>query len=398
MFTNQKIGRTAHQDIDRIFKKLLPKRGMAERAGQIAPAHRMLDAMLTGGIGLSDAGTGIGKTYAYLVAGTVFLRARAAMGQKPRPIFVSTSSITLQSAVRDDYLPFLSDVLMEDGMIARPLIALIRKGKAHYVCDERLRRRLTQVSLSKKNPAAIAALRSLRQCLDTDEAIHLSKYDRERVCVPHACDCQKKECRYQRFLEDCESDLYQFQICNHNLLLADAIHRRTGLKPILPFPSIVIMDEAHKLLKAARQMFGTTLEAGNIQSLIETLRGERFILASESLADLSAPLLDKMRQPFEEDMRFADFARLLALPVRNLLAIQDQLKGLLSPEGRRQLNAVASAALMRYKEHTSMVRYVEQDDHGGTKLCATTSDLAAKLRSTLWINPSPLFLRREPWL
>lgn len=114
MFTNQKIGRTAHQDIDHIFKKLLPKRGMAERAGQIALAHRMLDTMLTGGIGLSDAGTGIGKTYAYLVAGTVFLRARAAMGQKPRPIFASTSSITLRSAVRDDYLPFLSDVLVED--------------------------------------------------------------------------------------------------------------------------------------------------------------------------------------------------------------------------------------------------------------------------------------------
>jgi len=263
---------------------------------------------------------------------------------------------------------------------------------------DRLEQRLGQLDLQKKNWKAGAALLSLRGQLDMDETAHLSGYDRERVCVPRICDCGREGCRYRAFLEDCDSGRYLFQICNHNLLLADAIHRRTGLKPILPFPSVVIMDEAHKLLKAARQMFWTTLEAGNIQSLIETLRGERFILASESLADLSAPLLDKMRQPFEEDMRFAYFARLLALPVRNLLAIQDQLKGLLSPEGRRQLNAVASTALMRYKEHTSMVCYVEQDDHGGTKLCATTSDLAAKLRSTLWINPSPLFLRREPWL
>lgn len=392
MLMNQKIGRTAHQDIDRIFKKLLPKRGMAERDGQIALAHRMLNAMLTGGIGLSDAGTGIGKTYAYLAAGAVFLRACAAIGKKPRPILVSTSSIALQSAVRDEYLPFLSDVLMEDGMITRPLLAAIRKGKSHYVCDERLKLRLTQISTSKKNPAATAALRSLRKCLDADEAEHLSGYDRERICVPHACDCQKKKCRYQRFLEDCESDLYQFQICNHNLLMADAIHRRTGLKPILPFPSAVIMDEAHKLPEVARQMFGTALEAGSIQSLIETLRDERFVLASESLADLSAPLLDKMQRPFDEDARFTGFARLLALPVRSLLAIRDQLKGQLSPEGRRQLNAVASAALTLYEERPSMVRYVEQDDHGGTRLCATAFDLAAKLRSTLWGQSHPFLL------
>jgi len=388
----------AHNEIDHIFQDLLPARNMAERPEQVALCHRMLDAMLEGGIALCDAGTGIGKTYAYLVAGTVYSRFRAACGLERKPILVSTSSIALQTAARDEYLPLLSDVLTEDGMIVQPLRAVIRKGKSHYVCDMRLEQRLGQLNLQKKNWKAGAALLSLRGQLDMDDTAHLSGYDRERVCVPRICDCQREDCRYRAFLEDCDSGRYLFQICNHNLLLADAIHRRTGLKPILPFPSVVIMDEAHKLLKAARQMFGTTLEAGNIQSLIETLRGERFILASESLADLSAPLLDKMRQPFEEDMRFADFARLLALPVRNLLAIQDQLKGLLSPEGRRQLNAVASTALMRYKEHTSMVCYVEQDDHGGTKLCATTSDLAAKLRSTLWINPSPLFLRREPWL
>lgn len=392
MLTNQKIGRIAHQNIDHIFKKQLSARGMAERNGQIALAHQMLDTMLTGGIGLSDAGTGIGKTYAYLVAGAAFLRACATMGRKPRPILISTSSIALQSAVRDDYLPFLSNVLLEGGIIAHPLQAAIRKGKAHYVCDKRLKRRLRQIDPERKNAAATDALRSLRRCLDTDEAAHLSQYDRERVCVPPACDCQREECRYQRFLEDCESNLYQFQICNHNLLLADAIHRRTGLKPILPFPSAIIIDEAHKLPEAARQMFGTALEAGDIQSLIEAMREERFILASESLADLSAPLLDKMRRPFEESLCFADFAHLLSLPVRNLLAIQDKLKGLLPPEIRQQLNRVVSTMLTLYEERPGVVRYVEQDDLGGTKLCATTSELAARLRSTLWNQPIPFLL------
>ena len=62
----------AHNDIDHIFKTLFPAQAMPERPEQIALSHRMLDAMLEGGIALCDAGTGIGKTYAYLVAGAVY--------------------------------------------------------------------------------------------------------------------------------------------------------------------------------------------------------------------------------------------------------------------------------------------------------------------------------------
>ena len=58
----------AREDIDHIFKDLLPIQGMPERPEQIALSHRMLEAMQDGGIALCDAGTGIGKTYAYLVA------------------------------------------------------------------------------------------------------------------------------------------------------------------------------------------------------------------------------------------------------------------------------------------------------------------------------------------
>ena len=58
----------AHALIDHIFTDLLPAQGMAERPEQLKLSHRMLDTMLEGGIALCDAGTGIGKTYAYLVA------------------------------------------------------------------------------------------------------------------------------------------------------------------------------------------------------------------------------------------------------------------------------------------------------------------------------------------
>ena len=75
----------AHRELDHIFKDLFPARGMPERLEQNALSHRMLDAMLEGGIALCDAGTGIGKTYAYLAAGAVFHRFRAACGLEPKP-------------------------------------------------------------------------------------------------------------------------------------------------------------------------------------------------------------------------------------------------------------------------------------------------------------------------
>lgn len=122
----------AHEEIDYIFKTLLPQRGMAERPEQIRLCHSILDAMLDGSIALCDAGTGIGKTFAYLTAGILHGKCRAAEGKPQRPILISTSSIALQSAIQKEYLPLLSSVLLSEGLISAPIEAVIRKGKAHY--------------------------------------------------------------------------------------------------------------------------------------------------------------------------------------------------------------------------------------------------------------------------
>lgn len=381
----------AHNEIDRIFKVLFPTRNMAERPEQVALCHRMLDAMLEGGIALCDAGTGIGKTYAYLVAGTVYSRLRAASGLGPKSILVSTSSIALQTAARDEYLPLLSDVLTEDGMIDQPIQAVIRKGKSHYVCDERLERRLGQLDLQKKNWKAGAALLSLREQLDMDEAAHLSSYDRERVCVPRICDCQREGCRYLSFLEDCDSGRYLFHICNHNLLLADAIHRGSGRKSILPDACALIVDEAHKLPETARQMFGVTLAAEDIRALTQSLRGERFLLAAEVLTDSAAPLMRKLARP-PEDKPFGYYQKSLAAPERSLTVISRQLHGLLTPATRRRLKNVSSTVSLFRQGNPDMVFYIEEDARGGTMLCATIADLTAQLRQTLWCQERPAVL------
>lgn len=382
MNTNDTNRQKAHSMIDHIFKDLFPAQGMAERSEQIKLSHRMLDTMLDGGIALCDAGTGIGKTYAYLTAAAAASRFGA--GSSHRPIIISTSSIALQNAVQTEYLPLLSCTLLADGQIDKPLLSVIRKGKGHYVCDERLQRRLRQVNFQKKDPAAADALRSLKDTLDMDKVPHLSGYDRERVCVPQFCDCDHQGCRYRRFLKRCDDDRYVFQICNHNLLLADAIHRSQGRRSILPEHGIIIVDEAHKLPEAAREMFGMTLTAGDIQSMIRQLRAERYLLAADVLADTAGPLLRKLTVPREESESLDAYLHLLTIPSRSLPIIEKQVGNLLTVQGRRQLETLRGAVSLFSDPQSNMILYTAEDDDGGTMLCATVSDLTEQMRRILW--------------
>ena len=194
------------------------------------------------------------------------------------------------------------------------------------------------------------------------------------------------------FLKDCDSGGFPFQICNHNLLLADAIHRGTGRTPILPDACVIIIDEAHKLPETARQMFGTTLVAQDIQVLIRSLRRDKFLLAAETLAELSAPLLRMMTQPFEDSRPFKCFARLLIAPARNLHIIQKQLYGLLKPSTHSQMKKLSSVMALFTEEHNDLVFYVMEDKRGGTMLCAVAADMTAQLRRTLWNRSSPVIL------
>ena len=382
MNTNDTNRQKAHAMIDHIFKDLLPAQGMAERSEQIKLSHRMLDTMLNGSIALCDAGTGIGKTYAYLAAAAAASRFGAGLSR--RPIIISTSSIALQNAVQTEYLPLLSCTLLADGQIDKPLLSVIRKGKGHYVCDERLQRRLRQVNFQKKDPVAADALRSLKDTLDMDKVPHLSGYDRERVCVPQFCDCDHQDCRYRRFLKRCDDDCYVFQICNHNLLLADAIHRSQGRRSILPEHGIIIVDEAHKLPEAAREMFGMTLTAGDIQSMIRQLRAERYLLAADVLTDTAGPLLRKLTAPREEAETLDAYLHLLTIPSRSLPIIEKQVGNLLTVQGRRQLETLRGAVSLFSDPQSNMILYTAEDDDGGTMLCATVSNLTEQMRRILW--------------
>lgn len=382
----------AHEEIDYIFKTLLPRRGMTERPEQIRLCHSILNTMLDGGIALCDAGTGIGKTFAYLTAGILLGKCRAAEGKPQRPILISTSSIALQNAIQKEYLPLLSGVLLSAELISAPIEAVIRKGKAHYACDARLERRIRQVEGSHKNPAAHQALHTARHVLDLDQMSGMSSYDRERICVPQRCRCRLKDCRYHCFLDTCQSGQYTVQICNHNLLMADLIHRSQKKKTILPDSAAIIIDEAHKLPETARQMFGVTLKAQDFAELVRSLHVERYVLAAELLSEAVAPLTEKLSVPAEEGAGFDAYQMFLERPHQVLTVVCRQLEGLLTKETWRLLSAVASTVSLFYLGNPEMIFYAAGNDHGGAMLCGTVAELTAQLQATLWRREQPIVL------
>jgi len=384
----------AHNDIDKIFKNILPEYGMTERKEQIKLAHAMLDNMFDGGIALSDAGTGIGKTYAYLVAGVVFSKHRAASGEMGQPIVVSTATVALQKAVHDEYIPFLSGALLHAGYIDKPLLSVIRKGKSRYVCDKRLKKRLKSLDLKKKNRRNAEALLALKKCIDMDTQPDLSGYDRRQVAVPRSCRDCTMDCRYERFVDDCSSEKYLFQICNHNLLLADAMHTHCDRHPILPNYCALIIDEAHKLPATARQMFGRTLGYDDILSLVNGLRSEHYPLAAQNLIAAMKPIAKGMTADTDEQAETfkKEREKLLEQGLKTLNSIKRVLGNELSRQVYLELTRMIATLDLFLDDESDIIIYTDRDEHNRPLLCATAADLSFQMDRSLWSMPLPILL------
>lgn len=176
----------AHRQAEHIFRNLLPAHGMAVREGQIALCHAMLDALFNKEVLLCEAGVGIGKTLAYLVACVLWQQQRPAA--LVEPVVISTSSVTLQEAILREYLPFLSQVLLQEHIIQAPICAVVRKGKERFACDLRLQLRKTQVKQrGQGHDAEMRSLYNVSRNLDLDQAEGLSNFDRRLICVPEHC-------------------------------------------------------------------------------------------------------------------------------------------------------------------------------------------------------------------
>lgn len=270
----------SHRVAEKIFREILPRHGMAVREEQIALCHEVLDTLYNKEISLCEAGVGTGKTLAYLVACILWQMNRPE--RMKLPIVISTSSVALQDAILTEYLPDLSAILLGEGIIREPITAVVRKGKERFVCDARLAERTALVH--PKRTREKNSLRIAENILDMDHIPELSHYDRCRICVPQSCprDCfMRLDCRYQQYLRD--SMKPDIQICNHNYLLADASHRLEDRPLLLRSYQALVVDEAHKLPDAARQMYTETLSEADMNDLCLQLQQAHYLHLAQRL-------------------------------------------------------------------------------------------------------------------
>ena len=385
----------SHHIAEQIFREILPRHGMAVREEQIALCHEVLDTLYNKEISLCEAGVGTGKTLAYLVGCILWQMHRPE--RMKLPIVISTSSVALQDAILTEYLPDLSAILLDEGIITAPITAVVRKGKERFVCDARLAERASLVQPSRKRQRN--SLHIAENILDMDHIPELSRYDRCRICVPQSCprDCfLRLDCRYQQYLRD--SMKPDIQICNHNYLLADASHRQEDRPLLLRSYQALVVDEAHKLPDAARQMYTETLSESDMNDLCLQLQQAHYLHLAQRLrsAFLAFSIscgksLSRLRRKDSVPFTLTPFRR---EALADCIAILQYTGGLVDMPRylRHRLGEAESFFRLFLLEVPTRILYIDYDADGKPTFCAASSRVPQLLRSALWNTREPAIL------
>jgi len=227
----------------------IPREAQDRMAQRIALALDAREALVV------EAGTGVGKTFAYLVP--LLLSGRRAL------VSTATKSLQDQLFLRD--LPRLRDAL---GVPVR--LALL-KGRASYLC----RWRLQQAEASGQLPDRFAARALHRvsqwaQGTRTGDLAEIEGLDDRSPVIPLVTstrdNCLGTECPEHR---NChvmharrEAMAADLAVVNHHLFFADMALRDSGVAELLPTVDVAVFDEAHQLVEAGVQFLGTTLATG----------------------------------------------------------------------------------------------------------------------------------------
>jgi ATP-dependent DNA helicase DinG len=264
------------------------------RAGQRAMALAVADTLSEGGVLLAEAGTGTGKTLAYLVP-AILSRQR---------VLVSTGTKNLQEQIYFKDLPVLREAL---GV---PFKAAYMKGRANYLCLHRL----DQLRASPAVPHDfVSMVDEWRQVTETGDRAELRDLPEDSAtwhdvsatadtCLGNECP-QYSECYVTRMRQRAaEADVV---IVNHHLLCADASVRQSSYGEVIPECHYAVLDEAHQLEDVATQYFGIAISNYRVDDLVKD--GER-ALNLGSIEDADAGIRHSLRRVDDHAREF--FGRL----------------------------------------------------------------------------------------
>jgi len=269
--------------------------GFRHRPQQLEMAHAILDAVERNDVLVVEAGTGTGKTFAYLVPALI-------AGGK---VIVSTGTKTLQDQLFDRDLPAVREALASGASAA------LLKGRANYVCLYRLERAAREARLGSREEAAqLRRIERFAAASASGDRADLADVPEDAPVWAHATstreNCLGQECPDYK---DCfvmrarrNALAADVVVVNHHLFFADVVLRDEGVAELLPACNTVVFDEAHQLPETARLFFGATVSTAQ---LVELARDARLELRA---AGGASPELDRLAGALEKaarDLRLA---------------------------------------------------------------------------------------------
>ena len=233
------------------------------RAGQLRMAEAVTAALADRGQLVVEAGTGTGKTFAYLVPALL----------SARRIIVSTGTRTLQDQLFHRDLPLLAGVLGRGASVA------LLKGRSNYLCRERLQRLPRELDLDRDESALAAQIVEWSQRTRDGDLAELPELPdshrlRERITATRD-SCTGGRCaKYSQchvFAARRRANEADIVVVNHHLLLADLALKEEGFGDVLPSADALILDEAHQLPELAAQFFGEQFSGRAAEALLAEL-------------------------------------------------------------------------------------------------------------------------------
>lgn len=259
--------------------------GYRPRASQHKMAEAVADAIAQNDSVIVEAGTGTGKTYAYLVPAMLW-------GGK---VILSTGTKNLQDQL------FLRDIPTVRHALNVPVSVALLKGRANYVCHYHLERAQANGRLASRQDAAWLRDigRFVKETSTGDKAELASVPENAPVwqmvtstrdnCLGSECP-HYKECFVMRARK--EAQQADVVVVNHHLFFADVVLRDTGMAELLPAANTVIFDEAHQLPETATLFFGETLSTSQLLEIARDAVAEGLSHARDAVdwVALAAPL------------------------------------------------------------------------------------------------------------
>jgi ATP-dependent DNA helicase DinG len=221
-----------------------------------------------------EAGTGTGKTFAYLLPALV----------SGRKTIISTGTKALQDQLYHRDLPLVGKA------VGRPVATALLKGRANYLCLQRLESAAGEAA-ARSFADDLRAVAAWRHRTRSGDRAELSEVAEDSAIWPYvtstADNCLGKQCP---FFQECfvvqarraaqEADLV---VVNHHLLLADLALKEAGFVEFLPGADAIILDEAHQIPDLATQFFGISLGSRELERLVEELRAATLTLSQSAL-------------------------------------------------------------------------------------------------------------------